>query len=62
MTSPDSSTLKTQLTKLGLHSMASLFESEADRAAKSESSYTSYLAGWSKPNWPTRPTARSTRG
>ncbi|MHB8620594.1 MAG: ATP-binding protein [Chloroflexota bacterium] len=44
MTSPDSSTLKTQITKLSLHSMASLFESEADRAAKSESSYTSYLA------------------
>ncbi|MDE3076673.1 MAG: IS21-like element helper ATPase IstB [Chloroflexota bacterium] len=44
MTPTDSSTLKTQLTKLGLHSMATLFESEADRAAKSESSYTSYLA------------------
>lgn len=40
----DSGQLKTQLGKLGLYSMADQFEAEADRAAKSESSYTSYLA------------------
>jgi len=41
---PESSNLRTQLGKLGLHSIADQFESEADRAAKSESSYTAYLA------------------
>lgn len=40
----DSTALKTQLTKLGLFSIASQFEAEAERAAKSESSYTAYLA------------------
>jgi len=40
----DSSSLKGQLAKLGLFSMASQFETEAERAAKSESSYTAYLA------------------
>jgi hypothetical protein len=35
--------LKGQLTKLGLHSMAATFEAEADRAAKSETSFTAYL-------------------
>lgn len=40
----DSSSLKGQLAKLGLFSMANQFEAEADRAAKSESSYTAYLA------------------
>lgn len=40
----ESSALRVQLTKLGLHSMAAHFEGEADRAAKSESSYTAYLA------------------
>lgn len=33
-----------QLEKLGLHAMAAQFEAEADRAAKSESTYTAYLA------------------
>jgi DNA replication protein DnaC len=41
---PESSNLRTQLTKLGLHTIAAQFGSEADRAAKSESSYTAYLA------------------
>jgi len=40
----ESAVLRGQLAKLGLHSMAAQFESEADRAAKSESSYTAYLA------------------
>jgi len=40
----ESSQLKAQLGKLGLHTMAEQFEGEADRAAKSESSYTAYLA------------------
>ena len=40
----DSAQLRTQLGKLGLYSIADQFEAEADRAAKSESSYTSYLA------------------
>lgn len=38
-----SGTLKAQLTKLGLHSMAAHCEAEADRAAKSETTYTAYL-------------------
>jgi len=40
----ESGTLQGQLTKLGLHSMAAHFETEADRAAKSEIAYTAYLA------------------
>jgi DNA replication protein DnaC len=40
----ESGTLKGQLTKLGLHSIAAHFEAEADRAAKSETAYTAYLA------------------
>jgi len=40
----ESGTLKAQLTKLGLHSMAAHCEVEADRAAKSETTYTAYLA------------------
>jgi DNA replication protein DnaC len=40
----DSGTLKAQLGKLGLHSMAAQCEVEADRAAKSETTYTAYLA------------------
>jgi DNA replication protein DnaC len=40
----DSSSLRTQLEKLGLHTIASQFASEAERAAKSESTYTAYLA------------------
>lgn len=40
----DSQSLKEQITRLGLHTMANLFESEAQRAAKSESTYTAYLA------------------
>ena len=39
----ESSVLKGQLTKLGLHSMAATFEAEADRAVKSETSFTAYL-------------------
>jgi hypothetical protein len=39
----ESGTLKAQLTKLGLHSMAAHCEAEADRAAKSETTYTAYL-------------------
>ena len=39
----ESSVLKGQLTKLGLHSVAATFEAEADRAAKSETTYTAYL-------------------
>jgi len=39
----ESSVLKGQLTKLGLHSIAATFEAEADRAAKSETSFTAYL-------------------
>ncbi len=42
--STDSQTLKAQLGKLGLHTIAVQFEAEAERAAKSESSYTAYLA------------------
>src|SRR5205085_7888856 len=38
-----SSVLKGQLTRLGLHSMAATFEAEADRAVKSETSFTAYL-------------------
>lgn len=38
-----SGTLKAQLTRLGLHSMAAHCEVEADRAAKSETTYTAYL-------------------
>ena len=40
----ESGTLKGQLVKLGLHSIAEHFEAEADRAAKSETTYTAYLA------------------
>lgn len=40
----ESGTLRAQLAKLGLQSVAERFEAEADRAAKSESSYTAYLA------------------
>jgi len=40
----ESSQLRLQLTKLGLHSIAAHFEGEAERAAKSESTYTAYLA------------------
>lgn len=40
----DSSSLKAQLRRLGLHSMASQFEGEAERAATSACSYTAYLA------------------
>lgn len=43
-TTPESSALKAQLARLGLQTIASTFESEADRAAKVESSYTAYLA------------------
>src|SRR6266849_5482102 len=39
----ESSMLKGQLTKLGLHSMAATFDAEADRAAKSETSFSAYL-------------------
>ncbi len=39
----ESSVLKGQLTKLGLHSVAATFEAEANRAAKSETTYTAYL-------------------
>ena|SRR5579859_7460522 len=39
----DSSVLKGQLTKLGLHSVAATFEAEADRATKSETTYPAYL-------------------
>jgi DNA replication protein DnaC len=40
----ESGTLKGQLVKLGLDSIAEHFEAEADRAAKSETTYTAYLA------------------
>lgn len=40
----ESKVLQAQLEKLGLHTMAAHFEAEATRAAKSESSYTTYLA------------------
>src|SRR5262249_22616747 len=40
----ESGTLQGQLAKLGLHSIATHFETEADRAAKSEMAYTAYLA------------------
>ncbi|HVA25334.1 MAG TPA: ATP-binding protein [Chloroflexota bacterium] len=40
---PEGSNLKAQLAKLGLHSMAVQFEAEADRAAKSESTYSACL-------------------
>ena len=40
----ESQVLKGQLTKLGMHTMADLFETEAERAATSESTYTAYLA------------------
>ncbi len=40
----ESHALKEQLLKLGLHTMANQFEAEAERAAQSESTYTSYLA------------------
>ena len=40
----ESAALKAQLQRLGLHTVAAHFEAEADRAAKSESSYTAYLA------------------
>jgi DNA replication protein DnaC len=40
----ESGQLRLQLTKLGLHSIAAHFEGEAERAAKSESTYTAYLA------------------
>jgi len=40
----DSSSLRSQLEKLGLHTIAGQFASEAERAAKSESTYTAYLA------------------
>ena len=40
----ESQALKGQLAKLGLHTIADLFETEAERAAKSESTYTAYLA------------------
>lgn len=40
----DSSALRSQLEKLGLHTIAGQFASEAERAAKSESTYTAYLA------------------
>jgi DNA replication protein DnaC len=36
--------LRGQLARLGLHAMAAQFETEADRAAKSESTYTAFLA------------------
>ena len=39
----ESSVLKGQLTKLGVHSIAATFEAEADRATKSETSFTAYL-------------------
>ena len=39
-----SQALRAQLAKLGLHTVAERFEDEADQAAKSESSYTAYLA------------------
>lgn len=39
----ESGMLKGQLTELGMHSMAATFEAEADRAARSESSFTTYL-------------------
>ena len=44
MSAAPSAVLKGQLTRLGLHTMADHFEHEADRAAKSESGYTAYLA------------------
>ena len=40
----ESHALKDQLIQLGLHAMASHFETEAEAAAQSESSYTTYLA------------------
>lgn len=40
----DSPSLRAQLAKLGLHTMAAVFEAEAEHAAKSESSYSTYLA------------------
>ena len=39
----ESGTRKAQLTRLGLHSMAAHCAVEADRAAKSETTYTAYL-------------------
>jgi len=43
-TADESSIVRTQLEKLGLPTMASQFVVEAERAAKSESTYTGYLA------------------
>jgi DNA replication protein DnaC len=40
----DSGTLCRQLETLGLHTMATQFAREAERAAKSQSPYTAYLA------------------
>lgn len=40
----EGSVLRGQLARLGLHAMAAQFETEADRAAKSESTYTAFLA------------------
>lgn len=40
----ESHALKDQLVQLGLHAMANQFEAEAERAAQSESPYTTYLA------------------
>ena len=36
--------LKQQLRKLGLHTMAAIFEEEAEKAARSQMSYTAFLA------------------
>lgn len=40
----ETASLHSQLERLALHAMAAHFEAEADRAAKSESRYTAYLA------------------
>ncbi|MCC7105747.1 MAG: IS21-like element helper ATPase IstB [Chloroflexi bacterium] len=40
----ESQALRGQLVKLGLHTVAERFEADAEQAAKSESSYTAYLA------------------
>jgi DNA replication protein DnaC len=44
LTQADEGTLKGQLIKLGLYTMAASFEAEADRASKDETPYAAYLA------------------
>jgi hypothetical protein len=55
-------TLKCQLIELGMYTIATSFEAEAELAAKDQTPYAAYLARLIDRRWPTRPTALAELG